>query len=78
MKCLSTRTKIGLILALVLLTVLLSIFGCTATHAQLTFGTGKDGVAAATAMAAGDPHPAAPGGIISSESKRTITRAARD
>ena len=74
----SARTKIWLILALVFLTVLLFIYGCTAFHVQATGGTGKDGVAAAAAMAAGDPHPAAPGGTISTESKTTITRAARD
>ncbi len=67
------------ILVLVVLSVLLfSIAGCTAFHAQLTAGTGKEGVAVAAAMAAGDPHPATPGATISSESKKNISRAARD
>jgi len=76
---LSTKTKIGLILALILLAVSVFIVsGCTATHAQITFGTGKEGTAAAAAMAAGEPWPAAPGGTISSNSKKTVSRAARD
>ncbi len=76
---LSTKTKIGPILALILLTVLMfAILGCTAFHVQATGGTGKEGVAAATAMAAREGWPAAPGGTLSSESKKTVTRSARD
>lgn len=79
MKCFSTRMKIGLLLGLIVLFVIaFTVFGCTATHAQITFGTGKDGTAAAAAMAAGEPWPAAPGGTISSDSKKTVSRPARD
>ena len=79
---LTRRTKIGLLLALAVLAfILMLVFGnggCTAGHAQVTFGTGREGTAAATAMAAGDPHPAAPGVTISSKSKRSVSRPARD
>lgn len=76
---LSTKTKIGPILALIVLAVLMfTIFGCTAGHAQVTFGTGEDGTAAAAAMAAGEAWPAAPGGTVSSESKKSVSRSARD
>ena len=81
MKSFSTKTKVRLLLALAVLVLLMLVLGssgCTATHAQVTFGTGDEGVAAATAMAAGDPHPAMSGASISNSSNRTITRPARD
>lgn len=63
---------------LILLTLaLILIQGCVAGHGQFSFGTGKKGVEAATAMAAGEAWPAG-SGDMSSESKRSISRAARD
>ena len=79
MKAFTIRMKIGLILGLILLFVVaFTVFGCTAAHAEFTFGTGKDGTTAATAMAAGEAWPTAPGVTISSESKKSVSRAARD
>jgi len=79
MKRISRKTKVGLLLALIVLTVLLFSFsGCVAAHGQVTVGTGKTGTAAAAAMAAGEPWPAVPEGNMSSTSKKSITRAARD
>jgi len=73
----STKEKIGLIVAVILLLVIgFTLFGCTA--GQFTFGTGKEGTAAAAAMAAGEAWPTAPGVTISSESKKSVSRIARD
>ncbi len=79
MKCLSRKTKIGLLLALIVLAVWMFIFaGCTAFHFQATGGTGKTGTSAATAMAAGEAWPAQQDGNMFGSVKKKIVRPARD